>query len=218
MPDSDYTGFVDAEDGFDGGDGQVGVVGDGSNAMEQFDNREVFMASDSMGRPAAGVGSREEGTAGKYGASGSDHRQALECGGTGLPPHASSSHHSDQADCSASFNFIVCMCLKSPSAACAFLTHGPDTSCLFSVCLCVCRICGSCLCLPPVFQSVCLSARLPASGLLPALCHVLYVFCPCVCLCCLCVHFSCVLGLLYVHALGAMDWRSDGNDDSFKSN
>ena len=62
MPDSDYTGFVDAEDGFDGGDGQVGVVGDGSNAMEQFDNREVFMASDSMGRPAAGVGSREEGT------------------------------------------------------------------------------------------------------------------------------------------------------------
>lgn len=25
MPDSDYTGFVDATDGFDGGDGQVGV-------------------------------------------------------------------------------------------------------------------------------------------------------------------------------------------------
>lgn len=33
--------FKDAEGGFDGGDGQVGVVGDGSNAMESFDNREV---------------------------------------------------------------------------------------------------------------------------------------------------------------------------------
>jgi hypothetical protein len=70
MPDSDYTGFVDATDGFDGGDGQVGVVGDGSNAMETFDNREVFMASDSMGKPAADIGGREAGTAGKYGASG----------------------------------------------------------------------------------------------------------------------------------------------------
>ena len=87
MPDSDYTGFVDAEDGFDGGDGQVGVVGDGSNAMEQFDNREVFLASDSMGRPAAGVGSREEGTAGKYGASGGDRiDKRWNAWGTGLPP------------------------------------------------------------------------------------------------------------------------------------
>jgi len=32
----DYEGFIDAE-GFDGGDGQVGVVGDGSSAMETFD-------------------------------------------------------------------------------------------------------------------------------------------------------------------------------------
>eukprot|EP00616_Rhizochromulina_sp_CCMP1243_P016506 CAMPEP_0118970330 /NCGR_PEP_ID=MMETSP1173-20130426/7243_1 /TAXON_ID=1034831 /ORGANISM="Rhizochromulina marina cf, Strain CCMP1243" /LENGTH=354 /DNA_ID=CAMNT_0006919681 /DNA_START=46 /DNA_END=1110 /DNA_ORIENTATION=+ len=35
MP-TDYDDFIDDE-GFDGGDGQVGVVGDGSNAMEQFD-------------------------------------------------------------------------------------------------------------------------------------------------------------------------------------
>lgn len=33
--------FVDAEGGFDGGDGQVGVVGDGSNAMDSFDERDV---------------------------------------------------------------------------------------------------------------------------------------------------------------------------------
>jgi len=32
----DYEGFIDAE-GFDGGDGQVGVVGDGKNHMEEFD-------------------------------------------------------------------------------------------------------------------------------------------------------------------------------------
>jgi len=66
MPDSDYTGFVDATDGFDGGDGQVGVVGDGSTAMESFDVREVM----DSGTPAAGIGGREEGTAGKFGASG----------------------------------------------------------------------------------------------------------------------------------------------------
>ena len=70
MPDSDYTGFVDAQDGFDGGDGRVGVVGDGSNAMETFDNREVISASGSQGVPVAGIGGREEGTAGKFGASG----------------------------------------------------------------------------------------------------------------------------------------------------
>ena len=35
------TEFVDATGGFDGGDGQVGVVGDGSNAMDTFDNRDV---------------------------------------------------------------------------------------------------------------------------------------------------------------------------------
>jgi hypothetical protein len=33
--------FKDAEGGFDGGDGQVGVVGDGSNAMEEFDQRGI---------------------------------------------------------------------------------------------------------------------------------------------------------------------------------
>lgn len=33
--------FKDAEGGFDGGDGQVGVVGDGSNAMETFDQRGI---------------------------------------------------------------------------------------------------------------------------------------------------------------------------------
>jgi len=38
-PDGNYEGLVDG-DGFDGGDGQVGVVGDGGNAMESFDNRE----------------------------------------------------------------------------------------------------------------------------------------------------------------------------------
>jgi hypothetical protein len=89
MPDADYTGFVDAEDGFDGGDGQVGVVGDGSNAMETFDNREVISASSSGGVPAAGIGGREEGTAGKYGASGGnrvDKRWNAWGTGTCLPP------------------------------------------------------------------------------------------------------------------------------------
>ena len=33
---TNYEGFIDA-DGFDGGDGQVGVVGDGKNHMEEFD-------------------------------------------------------------------------------------------------------------------------------------------------------------------------------------
>ena len=36
---ANYEGFVDGE-GFDGGDGQVGVVGDGTNAMEQYDMSE----------------------------------------------------------------------------------------------------------------------------------------------------------------------------------
>jgi len=35
---TNYEGFVDSE-GFDGGDGQVGVVGDGGNAMDTFDDR-----------------------------------------------------------------------------------------------------------------------------------------------------------------------------------
>eukprot|EP00633_Aureoumbra_lagunensis_P000699 CAMPEP_0197290960 /NCGR_PEP_ID=MMETSP0890-20130614/10353_1 /TAXON_ID=44058 ORGANISM="Aureoumbra lagunensis, Strain CCMP1510" /NCGR_SAMPLE_ID=MMETSP0890 /ASSEMBLY_ACC=CAM_ASM_000533 /LENGTH=290 /DNA_ID=CAMNT_0042763371 /DNA_START=176 /DNA_END=1045 /DNA_ORIENTATION=+ len=34
-----YDGFIDS-DGFDGGDGQVGVVGDGTNAMETFDTSQ----------------------------------------------------------------------------------------------------------------------------------------------------------------------------------
>ena len=33
---TNYEGFIDA-DGFDGGDGQVGVVGDGKNHMEESD-------------------------------------------------------------------------------------------------------------------------------------------------------------------------------------
>ncbi|EKX38154.1 hypothetical protein GUITHDRAFT_154778 [Guillardia theta CCMP2712] len=41
MPDMDYKGFIDGE-GFDGGDGQVGVVGDGKNAMEEFEDRMVI--------------------------------------------------------------------------------------------------------------------------------------------------------------------------------
>lgn len=44
MPDSSYLGFVDSE-GFDGGDAQMGVVGDGSVALEQFDTREVLLDS-----------------------------------------------------------------------------------------------------------------------------------------------------------------------------
>jgi len=40
----DYVGFVDVE-GFDGGDGQVGVVGDGKNALEEYD----MSAEDSKG-------------------------------------------------------------------------------------------------------------------------------------------------------------------------
>eukprot|EP00752_Nemacystus_decipiens_P002105 g2012.t1 len=42
---ANYDGFVDSE-GFDGGDGQVGVVGDGSNAMEQFDQKAVSRPAD----------------------------------------------------------------------------------------------------------------------------------------------------------------------------
>jgi len=34
-------GYVDFGEGFDGGDGQVGVVGDGGNAMQTFDTSEV---------------------------------------------------------------------------------------------------------------------------------------------------------------------------------
>eukprot|EP00960_Hanusia_phi_P044276 756550-Hanusia_phi.AAC.1 len=36
-----WQGFIDGE-GFDGGDGQVGVVGDGKNAMEEFEDRIVI--------------------------------------------------------------------------------------------------------------------------------------------------------------------------------
>jgi len=35
-----YDGFIDAE-GFDGGDGQVGVIGDGKNAMEEYDMNQA---------------------------------------------------------------------------------------------------------------------------------------------------------------------------------
>lgn len=40
---TNYEGLVDG-DGFDGGDGQVGVVGDGSNAMETFDKSGTVKA------------------------------------------------------------------------------------------------------------------------------------------------------------------------------
>lgn len=40
--------FIDAE-GFDGGDGQVGVVGDGDNAMEKFDKRDVGAMDNTVG-------------------------------------------------------------------------------------------------------------------------------------------------------------------------
>ncbi|CAM9979234.1 unnamed protein product [Ascophyllum nodosum] len=40
-----YDNFVDGE-GFDGGDGQVGCVGDGSNAMETFDNKAAVRKQD----------------------------------------------------------------------------------------------------------------------------------------------------------------------------
>lgn len=53
MPDADYAGFIDG-DGFDGGDGQVGVVGDGDNAMEKFDNRITVETSFGAGQ-ARGV-------------------------------------------------------------------------------------------------------------------------------------------------------------------
>ncbi|CAM9854941.1 unnamed protein product [Pylaiella littoralis] len=49
---ANYDGFVDSE-GFDGGDGQVGVVGDGGNAMEQFDNKAVSNAADSRAQVRA---------------------------------------------------------------------------------------------------------------------------------------------------------------------
>ena len=223
MPDSDYTGFVDAEDGFDGGDGQVGVVGDGSNAMEQFDNREVFLASDSMGRPAAGVGSREEGTAGKYGASGGDRiDKRWNAWGTGLP-HSTrpSSHHSDLADCSASFNCIVCMRLQITSpAARAFLTHGPDTSCSFSLSVCLSNLWFAPFCLPS-----CLPTRLRPSARLPAswpVCLLSVMFCTCFirlcvcCRCCLCVRIFCVLWVAASARVGNNGQCSDSGDDSFK--
>eukprot|EP00640_Fibrocapsa_japonica_P001537 CAMPEP_0113935920 /NCGR_PEP_ID=MMETSP1339-20121228/2941_1 /TAXON_ID=94617 /ORGANISM="Fibrocapsa japonica" /LENGTH=383 /DNA_ID=CAMNT_0000938215 /DNA_START=61 /DNA_END=1212 /DNA_ORIENTATION=+ /assembly_acc=CAM_ASM_000762 len=42
----DYRGFTDKGDSdFDGGDGQVGVVGDGKNNMEEFDRSQVIKAS-----------------------------------------------------------------------------------------------------------------------------------------------------------------------------
>jgi len=42
-----YGGFKNSDDGFDGGDGQVGVVGDGSNAMEVYDMNEVVGSDES---------------------------------------------------------------------------------------------------------------------------------------------------------------------------
>lgn len=53
-----YDGFVDVE-GFDGGDGQVGVVGDGKNAMEIFDDTETVAGKLSTQRLSSSVGGAE---------------------------------------------------------------------------------------------------------------------------------------------------------------
>jgi len=57
-PDGNYEGLVDG-DTFDGGDGQTGVVGDGSNNMEQFDNSGVVQSNSASTRVAGGVGGAE---------------------------------------------------------------------------------------------------------------------------------------------------------------
>jgi len=54
----DYVGFVDAE-GFDGGDGQVGVVGDGKNHMEEFDMDAEASAGIKGGRKLNQLGGSE---------------------------------------------------------------------------------------------------------------------------------------------------------------
>ena len=48
---TNYDGFID-EDGFDGGDGQVGVVGDGGNALESFDDAGNVVKKMGAGRAA----------------------------------------------------------------------------------------------------------------------------------------------------------------------
>lgn len=52
---SDYSTFID-DDGFDGGDGQVGVVGDGKNHMEEFDMTRAGTAADKKNASVRRVG------------------------------------------------------------------------------------------------------------------------------------------------------------------
>jgi len=53
-----YDGFID-DDGFDGGDGQVGVVGDGKNHMEEFDKTAAVKTTQSRGRVMGGSESKK---------------------------------------------------------------------------------------------------------------------------------------------------------------
>ena len=55
---TNYEGFIDA-DGFDGGDGQVGVVGDGKNHMEEFDMSAEDSKGVKGGRKLNQMGGRE---------------------------------------------------------------------------------------------------------------------------------------------------------------
>lgn len=50
---TDYSTFIDAE-GFDGGDGQVGVVGDDDNALQKFETDEVYDAESQNVRRVVG--------------------------------------------------------------------------------------------------------------------------------------------------------------------
>lgn len=51
---TNYEGFVDTE-GFDGGDGQVGVVGDGSNHLESFDETGAVVKKMGTGAQTARI-------------------------------------------------------------------------------------------------------------------------------------------------------------------
>ena len=55
---TNYEGFIDA-DGFDGGDGQVGAVGDGKNHMEEFDMSAEDSKGVKGGRKLNQMGGRE---------------------------------------------------------------------------------------------------------------------------------------------------------------
>ncbi|KAJ1448275.1 hypothetical protein M885DRAFT_539728 [Pelagophyceae sp. CCMP2097] len=55
---ANYDGFVDAE-GFDGGDGQVGVVGDGTMAMATFDKTQAVAKSNRLAVKDNAIGGSE---------------------------------------------------------------------------------------------------------------------------------------------------------------